>query len=355
MNTEPLKGTLNLKLNNNEYRIIYPKTSVDQVQGINDRVRLLLGDQIHRGDLGATVIDVLTCNYIKSTNNLPITAHVTNSYASNRAVGDELGQQLTQYIHDINPVIGHNDQLRVKTGNEQNKGDIGQIITINYVENAQKDNNNIPINEYVRDIIQDEDDKLTFISGQQFFTHSKGKTFCINHVKNADSAETDKLGNDITKAYAKVDHTHEVEQINNIKEYIDNKLVTLIQSLLIEGKISIVSNAIQMCQYPKYDFQENETIKIPLSKNTTYNRPGPEILKLKDSQNLQTDFTYQYDKNAYIYNPQFIDENGKLITEKKISFGSPRKLASGYISRSGIITLDNLKKINYIIIGNKHE
>ena len=116
------------------------------------------------------------------------------------------------------------------------------------------------------------------------------------------------------------------------------------------GQLKFEANTVNMCQYPKYDFEANEQVVIKLKKNTDYNRPAPEILKLSSEERSESNFKYNFDYNTFKLNPSYIKDDLSLITNKVIDFGSPRKLDNGYMSKSGVITLDDIKYINDINI-----
>lgn len=351
---DPVKGTIHLQVNDSQenplYRPVYPRTSVEQIKDLDEYLQVKFGKNIHVNQAGQLNIPHLFTDKLSTENGKPIVADVTVSRISYKSNCDINAIPIENYIHSIEPVMYYDNKFRIKTGKEYSKHELGTIFTINNVENAQKDNNGIPINKYINNVIQYEDDKLTFITGEQKFNNAEGKTLTINHVHNADRADNDKLGNDITSTYAKIEHTHNISHIDDLKEFIEKNITDLIHQLVIEGKINIVANTVQMSQYPQYDFEAGDIIEIPLNTNTLYNRPAPEVLKLKSDNNIQTVFTYKFDINAYKYNFKYINNTGRLIVEKNLSFGSPRKLADGYISKSGIITLDDLKSINNITI-----
>lgn len=144
----------------------------------------------------------------------------------------------------------HDDQIRIKTGKEIVNKDLGNIITINNVENAQKDNNGITLNSYINSVSQSEDNTLTFTTGEQAFNNIKGQTFTINYVDTANKAERDINGNEIISTYAKTQHTHNINQINNLDTYIESIITNTINTLIREGKISLITNSVQLSQYP---------------------------------------------------------------------------------------------------------
>lgn len=144
----------------------------------------------------------------------------------------------------------HDNQIRIKTGKEIVNKDLGNIITINNVENAQKDNNGITLNSYINNVSQSEDNTLTFTTGEQAFNNIKGQTFTINYVDTANKAERDINGNEIISTYAKTQHTHNINQINNLDTYIESIITNTINTLIREGKISLITNSVQLSQYP---------------------------------------------------------------------------------------------------------
>ena len=348
--TKPLRGTLNIKIDDNNYRSIYPLTSVDQVKNLDKRITSLLGKNIHADNLGNTTMDKLVVNELTSENGKPITAFVTDAVTACQTERDANMLEISDYVYSIKPVKYHDDQLWIKTGKDVANKELGTRFKINYVENAQKDNNNIPLNSYINSIQQTEENTLTFLTGEQVAQKSNGTTFTINHVETADKATSDELGNNIYQTYAQKDHAHSIDNINGFDKYITENIKKIINELLIEGKIQVTVNTVNMCQYPQYDFDINDSVTIPLNKNTIYNRPAPEILKLDTETSGKTNFNYKFDANNYLYNRKYIDDQGKLINNKTLSFGSPRKLADGFISYSGIITLDDISSINYIDI-----
>ena len=329
---------------------VYPIISTSQVQNLHGYILSVIREILPLDHTNSITTDEITVNKLKSNNNKPITAEVTNAISSYKTTKDINELPLTGYIHNIEPVMYHNDQIRIKTGKDNANKDLGNIITINNVENAQNDNNGLPLNSYINNVAQYEDNTLTFTTGEQKFNNIKGQTFTINHVDTADKAERDIYGNEIINTYAKINHNHNIDQIDDLNTYIENIIITTINTLIREGKLSLITNSVQLSQYPKYDFEKDETVYIRLKKNTLYNRLAPEILKFKEFDRTKSIFKYQFDSNTYKYNSKFIDNSGKLIIEKKISFGSPRKLADGFISKSGIITLDDLQSINTINI-----
>lgn len=293
----------------------------------------------------------LQVNELASENGRPITAFVTNAVTACQTERDNNMLKLSDYIYSIEPIKYHEDQLWIKTGKDQAEKELGRRFKINYVENAQKDNNGIPLNTYINQVKQTEDDKLTFITGEQVKYKSNGITFTIDHVQNADNAVNDELGNNIIETYSKKHHQHYITDLPDVKEYIDNNLINIIQKLILDGKIHIEANSVKTCQYSQqYDFNAGDTVTIPLQKNTIYNRPAPEVLKMQDKQAGITDFIYKFDISTYNYNKKFIDDQGKLINNKNLSFGSPRQLEDGFISYSGVVTLDDLVYINNLSI-----
>lgn len=349
--TKPLKGTLKIQVDTNQFRDIYPLTSADQVKNLDQRISSLVGKNLKIDNLGNTFIDKLVVNELVSENGKPITALITNTISACRSECDDNMLYLTDYTYSVEPVKYHDDQFVIKTGKDIANKELGKRFKINNVENAQKDNNNIAINSYINRVEQKEEDKLVFYTGEQVANNTSGLTVKINHVSESDKTINDSLDRNIVETYAEKDHVHSVNSIVNIDQYLQDHIVQAIKQLLIEGKIQLNVNSISMCQWHQYDFNANDTITIPLNKNTIYNRPGVEIIRLNDDQsNSIESFTYSFDINTYIYNKKYIDDKGKLINNKTVSFGSPRQLEDGYISYSGIITLDDITSITSINI-----
>ena len=276
----------------------------------------------------------------------------SKKYYSNGSIqyGTINNREITDYVASVQPIMHHDDQIRVYNGKEIQHPDNGTVITINHVENAQKDNNGFILSSYINRVYQEKPNELTFFSGEQLTQHTKGDTFVIDNVEHAHSSLTDSMNNVIHEHYAEKNHIHEIGEIHYLDAHIKNVISNLVKEMQFTGQLKFEANTVNMCQYPKYDFEANEQVLIKLKKNTDYNRPAPEILKLSSEERSESNFKYNFDYNTFKLNPSYIKDDLSLITNKVIDFGSPRKLDNGYMSKSGVITLDDIKYINDINI-----
>ena len=337
------------------------KIEAKTIAHLHEYILSVIGQNIYSNTNGDTVIDLLYTDEIRNRQGyqIPVKALVTDALNAVRAQRDNNHLVLSDYIHDIDQLLYHPDQLRITTGTDIVNKELGKVLTINNVNNAECDHYNQPIHNYIKSIKQFEPDTFTINTGEQvFYNTEEGKTITINKVQEATNAINDQYGNNIANSYSNINHSHTINDISNIQQYIDNTIINTIEQLLAEGKIKVINNnSIEYNQYPKYDFEDNESILITLPINTKYNRPAPEVLKLKNEQVHWSSFTYSFNIYNYSINvfPSLIKSNcindeGKLITNKTIDFGSPRQLNEGYISYSGIITNDNINTINNIIV-----
>lgn len=324
---------------------------VKQIAHLYEYIQSVIGQHVSATFSGDTLIDTLYTNELKNEQGLPIKAIVTDAINSVRAQRDSNHLEIGDYIYNIEQIMYHPNQLRVTRGKDVTNKELGTVLTINYVDNAESDHYNQSIHTYIKAINQYEPDTLTIRTGEQNFNGVDGHVFTINKVKDALNAVNDQHGNNISHTYANINHQHKIEDITNFKKYIEDNVISVINQLLLEGKIKIeADNTIEYCQFPKYDFDDDENVLITLSPNVKYNRPAPEILKLKNENLYWSNFTYVFDATAYSFNSHYISDKGKLIINKVIHFGPPRQLNNGYVSFSGIITNDNIDKINNIFI-----
>lgn len=326
-------------------------SSNKELNDLYDYIHAILGQHIYANPSGDTVIDLLYTTEIKNEHGLPVKALVTDALNSVRAQRDINHLELSDYIYNIEQIMHHPDRLRITHGKDIANKELGKVFTINYVQNAENDHYNQPLCAYIKSINQYEPNSFTINTGEQDFNNVNGKTIIINKVNDSNNAINDQYGNNIANTYAQINHTHSINDVNQLKHYIEENIIQIVNKLLAEGKIKIENcNTIKYNQYPKYDFNDNETISIELPKNTQYNRPMPEVLKLKNDNDHQSSFNYSFNSKHYIYDKKYINDNGKLITSKNILFGPPRQLNNGYVSYSGIITTNNIKQIANMII-----
>ena len=331
--------------------MVNTKISTNQIINLQGYIQSLIGCNIYSNSMGNTVIDLLYTNEIKNEYGLPIKSIVTDAINSIHAQTDINHLNINDYIYNIEQILYHPDQLRITHGNDIANKELGKIITINYVQNAENDHYNQAIHKYIKDINQLEPNSFTINTGEQQFNNVNGKTITINKVNEAINTYNDQFGNNIANSYATINHQHNVVDIKNLKQYIEDNIIQIINKLLNEGKIKINNaNTIQYNQYPKYDFNNDETIVIELPKNNKFNRPAPEILKLKTENTHWSSFIHQFNINNYFRGNKYINDNGQLINNKSILFGPPRQLNNGYISYSGVITSNNIKKITNLNI-----
>ena len=160
MSQQPLKGTINIKVDEDLYRPLYPLTEVNQVKGFNQRVIDLVGKNIHAED-GETFIDSFYSYEIKSINGRPVRMTASNSLSSNTAEADHNQVPITLYVKEIKQNTDKKDELFIQTGEEFSQNhlvddgrldEIGKAIIIDNVEHAQKDSNNIILHSYINKI-----------------------------------------------------------------------------------------------------------------------------------------------------------------------------------------------------------
>jgi len=324
----------------------------EEIRNLQHFIQSLIGDKIYANSSNDTVIELLYTKEIRNERGLPIKAVVTDALNSIRAQRDINHLEINDYIYNIEQIMYHPDQLRLTRGKEAVNKELGKVLTINYVQNAENDHYNQPIHTYIKSINQYEPNSFTINTGEQQFNNIDGITITINNVQESNKAINDQFGNNIANTYSHINHTHSLNDINQLKQYLKNNIEQIINDLFIEGKIKIENNnSIKYHQYPKYDFNDNEIVSIELPKNTQYNRPMPEVLKLKNNKNdYYSAFNYQFNSNHYIYNKKYINDNGQLITNKNILFGPSRRLNNGYISYSDIITTNNIQYISKLVI-----
>ena len=356
MSQQPLKGTINIKVDQDLYRPLYPLTDVNQVKGFNQRVIDLVGKNVH-SEHDETFIDSFYSKEIKSINGKPVKIIASNSITANIAETDHNQVPLTLYIKEVKQPADKKDEIFIQTGNEFSENHLiddgildekGKTIIIDNVEHAQKDSNNIILHSYVNRIKQFDSDSIQVLTGEDVFTNKSGNKIVIDNVQHARSAHSDEEGNSFISTYAKKEHKHDIKDVNGLQEYVDDELIKLVNNLLLSGRIKLASNTIELCQYDKYDFDDNETVTIALTKNAVYNRPQIEVLKLSTNEIDNRDesiFSYKFDINKFVKDDKYIDDKLSIITTKSLQFGSPRKLGSGFMSRSGIITLDEIQQL----------
>ena len=194
---DTLKGAINILTDKSDpanpvYKTLYPKTTASQVDSFDERVKDLVGDTITvSGEEGTrkTIIGSLQADAITTSSGDPINATVTNATNASQATSDINSRTLTSYIGAVGAVSGSSNQINVRTGAEVNAGTAGVNITIDNVEHAQKDNNNIALSSYINSISAGATaNQIVIKTGANVKDDTAGTTLTINNVANATNA-----------------------------------------------------------------------------------------------------------------------------------------------------------------------
>ena len=352
---QPIKGSIALLVDDSNpnkpiYKLIYPSTSADQIKDLKKFLQESLGMAIHSNKAGHTIIDTLHTSTILSLNDRPINANVELSQFSFTAKNDSLSQPLHYYIADISPVFERDDQIEIRTGQQVKNQSPGRILTINYVENAQKDNFSQPIHSYLKHVNQTAPNELEFQTGEDFVNKRQGKRFSINEVPKSYQAFTDDQKQVFSKTYSKLHHKHSSKDLTDLKDTINNAIndtvIKIINDLLVSGQLQDELHALRYQQIEK-KFNENDTITLTYNRSSDYCH-HLEILKFNVNNEETSSLSFTF--NNPIFLTKFINEDFSFLSSSSLSFSKPKPLNEGWISHSGIITLNDLSKIQNIEI-----
>ena len=207
---DTLKGAINILTDKSDpanpiYKTLYPKTISSQVEGFDDRVKDLVGDTITvSGTAGSrkTIIGNLEADQITTSSGNAINATVTNATNATTATNDSTGQAITGYIGAVSSVAGALNQIVVKTGAEVSTSAAGTTITINNVENAQKDTYGTNLTSYIGSVSAGAaSNQVVVKTGANLHDGAAGTTITIDNVANATNANTATSAGKLSNSY----------------------------------------------------------------------------------------------------------------------------------------------------------